>query len=53
MAGDAATSFYIILEGLIEIDIPGKPVLHLAKGESFGENCLKLNKIRSGTVKCL
>jgi CRP-like cAMP-binding protein len=53
MAGDAATSFYIILEGLIEIDIPGKPVLHLAKGESFGENCLKPNKIRSGTAKCL
>lgn len=52
-AGDAATSFYIILEGLIEIDIPGKPALQLPKGESFGENCLKPNMIRSGTAKCL
>jgi signal-transduction protein with cAMP-binding, CBS, and nucleotidyltransferase domain len=35
-AGDAATSFYIILEGLIEIDIPGKHALQLSKGDSFG-----------------
>jgi signal-transduction protein with cAMP-binding, CBS, and nucleotidyltransferase domain len=52
-AGDAATSLYIILEGLIEIDIPGKPPLKLHNGDSFGENCLKANKIRSGTAKCL
>jgi len=29
-------SFYIMIEGIIQIDIPGKPAIQLKKGESFG-----------------
>lgn len=39
--GDAATSFYILLSGVVEIIIPGIPALKLKAGDTFGEKCLK------------
>ena len=51
--GDDATSFYIIISGLVEIQIPGKEPIKFKNGDSFGENCLKPNQIRSGTANCL
>lgn len=52
-AGDDATSFYIIMQGMVEIDIPGKPPLKLKSGDSFGESCLKSGSIRSGSARCV
>lgn len=51
--GDDAASFFIIISGLVEVQIPGKPVIKFKKGDSFGENCLKPNQIRSGSAVCL
>jgi CRP-like cAMP-binding protein len=52
-AGEDAMSFFIIIEGLIEIDISGKPAIQLKSGDSFGENCIRPNQIRSGTASCV
>lgn len=51
--GDDATSFFIIIQGTVEIIIPGKPSLILKNGDCFGENCLKNDQKRLGTAKCL
>ena len=48
--GDDANAFYIIAEGGVEINIPGKTTITLNKGESFGENSLKKAEVRSGTA---
>ena len=34
--GDDATSFYIIIAGLVEIQIPGKEPIRFKNGDSFG-----------------
>lgn len=52
-ANDDAISFFIIIEGIIEITILGKSPIKLKSGDSFGENCLTLNQKRSGTAKCI
>ena len=40
-AGDDAISFFVIVCGVVEISIPGKPNIKFKDGDSFGENCLK------------
>lgn len=51
--GDDAASFFIIISGVVEIQIPGKSPIKFKNGDSFGENCLKPNQIRSGSAICL
>lgn len=47
---DDANSFYIIVKGKVEINIPGKPKLTLGIGESFGEQSFSENQVRTGTA---
>lgn len=47
---DDANSFYIILEGSVEIFIKGKSPLMLKSGDSFGEQSFLENQYRSGTA---
>lgn len=51
--GDDAASFYIIISGLVEIQISGKNPIKFKNGDCFGENCLKPQQLRSGTALCL
>ena len=41
--GDTANAFYLIAAGQVQVQIPGKQNIILKQGESFGENCLKIN----------
>ena len=34
--GDDANSFYMVIKGKIEIEIPGKPSIYMGEGQSFG-----------------
>ena len=48
--GDDANSFFIILDGEIQIQIKGKQPIILKKGDSFGENSFKKGQVRGGTA---
>ena len=51
--GDLASSFYIVQEGTVAILKDGKELRQIGKGESFGEQALYYNTVRSATVKAL
>lgn len=48
--GDDANSFFIIVDGEIQIKIKGKEPIILRKGDSFGENSFKKGQVRGGTA---
>ena len=51
-ANDLANGIYIVSEGLVEINIPGKDALFLKELEVFGESALKQNARRVGKATC-
>ena len=48
---DDASSFFIIIRGKVDIEIPGKKIISVLAGESFGENSFEENQTRSGTAR--
>ena len=48
---DDANSFFIVIKGKIDIEIPGKKKISVLPGESFGENSFEENQVRSGTAR--
>eukprot|EP00331_Platyophrya_macrostoma_P021987 CAMPEP_0176439084 /NCGR_PEP_ID=MMETSP0127-20121128/19715_1 /TAXON_ID=938130 /ORGANISM="Platyophrya macrostoma, Strain WH" /LENGTH=337 /DNA_ID=CAMNT_0017823251 /DNA_START=25 /DNA_END=1035 /DNA_ORIENTATION=- len=49
--GDLASSFYVIQEGSAVVLKEGKELRQMTKGDSFGEQALYYNTVRSATVK--
>ena len=51
--GDLASSFYILQEGTVAVYKDGKEIRQMSKGDSFGEQALYYNSVRSATVKAI
>ncbi|EGR29318.1 protein kinase domain protein [Ichthyophthirius multifiliis] len=51
--GDQASSYFIINEGEVQIEINDQFVRKLNKGEGFGELALLYNAPRSASIKCI
>lgn len=51
--GDPASSFYIIKEGTVVVLKDGKEIRKMVKGDSFGEQALYYNTVRTATVKAV
>ncbi len=50
---DNASSFFLIHQGLFQLEIDGKKIKEFTKGDSFGELALLYNEPRSGSIKAL
>jgi len=48
--GDASTSFYVVLKGLVEVRFDGAPMARLGPGQFFGETALVSGSVRPASV---
>lgn len=48
--GEVATHFYVVVQGALEVRAEGRRLNILKPGDSFGEQALLLNSVRSATV---
>ena len=51
--GEVATHFYVVVQGALEVVAGSKRLNILKPGDSFGEQALLLNSVRSATVRTL
>jgi cGMP-dependent protein kinase len=51
--GEVATHFYVVVQGALEVLAEGRRLNILKPGDSFGEQALLLNSVRSATVRTL
>jgi len=51
--GEVATHFYVVVQGALEVLAGGRRLNILKPGDSFGEQALLLNSVRSATVRTL
>ena len=51
--GDPASSFYIIKDGTVVVLKDAKEIRKMVKGDSFGEQALYYNTVRTATVKAI
>ncbi len=50
---DQATSFFVVDRGKLKVEIDGKFIRTLVRGNSFGELALLYNAPRSGSIKAI
>eukprot|EP00928_Gymnodinium_smaydae_P062176 TRINITY_DN46097_c0_g1_i1.p1 TRINITY_DN46097_c0_g1~~TRINITY_DN46097_c0_g1_i1.p1 ORF type:complete len:851 (+),score=179.99 TRINITY_DN46097_c0_g1_i1:108-2555(+) len=53
LQGDAGAEFFIILVGLVAVEVDGVKVAELREGDHFGERALLRNEPRVATIRCV